>query len=80
MILEQEVTKYIDNLRGKKAYEEKKSKKLGFETFEKYIEHKILKQLQLKDTEKPKANKLYENKISKKEKIAKASGCGCCYN
>ncbi len=80
MILEQEVTKYIDNLRGKKAYEEKKSKKLGFETFEKYIEHKILKKLQLKDAEKPKVNILNQNKNNKKEKNATESSCSCCSN
>ena len=59
-------------------YEEKKSKKLGFESFEKYIEHKILKQFQLKDAEEMKVNILNQNK--KKDKNATASGCGCCSN
>ena len=80
MILDQEVTKYINNLRGKKAYEEKKSKKLGFESFEKYIEHKILNQLLVKDEEKPKANILKQNKNDKKENNATTSVCGCCSN
>ena len=38
--------KYISSLKGRKAYEQKKSKKLGFHSFEDYIENKLLQRRQ----------------------------------
>ena len=79
-MLEQEVSKYIDNLGGRRAYEQKKSQKLGFRSFEEYIEHKLLKKLQLNDAEKHKTKSLSQNKNIKKDKIAATRSCGCCSN
>ena len=38
----QQVLNFIDNLKGKRAYEERKSKKLGFNSLYEYIENKLL--------------------------------------
>ncbi len=80
MILEQEVSKYIDNLRGRKAYEQKRSQKLGFKSFEEYIEHKLLKKLGLNNSVKHENKSLSQNKNIKKDKIAATSSCSCCSN
>ena len=52
----QQVLDVISNLKGRKNYEEKKSKKLGFNSLYEYIEDKLAK--------KPKLKKL-PNKILK---------------
>ena len=38
----EEIIKIIDNLKGKRKYEEKKSKKLGYNSLYDYFEDKIL--------------------------------------
>ena len=40
----QEIIKIIDNLKGRRNYEEKKATKLGFSTLYAYLEDKILRQ------------------------------------
>ena len=47
----EEIIKIIDNLKGKRKYEEKKSKKLGYNSLHDYFEDNILqkkKSLKLK--------------------------------
>ena len=39
----QEIAKIIENLRGRRGYEEKRASKLGFTCLYDYFEHKILK-------------------------------------
>ena len=78
MISDQDVASYISSLKGKKAYEQKKAKKLGFHSFESYIENKLLQRLKTHvniDEEFANSN---QNKIIKKEKPASKSSCGCC--
>ena len=40
----QEIIKAIDNLKGRRQYEEKKALKLGFSSLYDYFEDKVLKQ------------------------------------
>ena len=40
----QEIIKAIDNLKGRRQYEEKKALKLGFSSLYDYFENKVLKQ------------------------------------
>ena len=40
----QEIIKAIDNLKGRRKYEEKKASKLGFSSLYDYFEDKVLKQ------------------------------------
>lgn len=70
----QEILKIIDNLKGRRNYEEKKATKLGFASLYEYIEDKISnKQKAIEDTQK-------ELEVSKTEGKAKASkkNCSCC--
>ena len=64
----------IDNLKGRKGYEEKRASKLGFASLYDYLEDKISKkQKALEDEQKElEAAKSYDQpKASKKS-------CGCC--
>ena len=42
----QEIIKIIENLKGRRGYEEKKASKLGFTSLYAYFEDKILKEKQ----------------------------------
>ena len=70
----QEILKIIENLKGRKNYEEKKASKLGFASLYEYFEDKISKkQKALKDEQK----ELDTAKIDDQPKATKKS-CGCC--
>ena len=70
----QEIVKMIDNLKGRKGYEEKKASKLGFASLYEYFEDKIAKkQKALEDEQK----ELEASKADDQPKAAKKS-CGCC--
>ena len=73
-----EVNKIIDNLRGRRQYEEKKATKLGYSSLYEYFEDKINKQKEaaennIRELELIKA----QEKIVKKKNIKK-NECGCC--
>ena len=70
----QEMVKMIENLKGRKNYEEKKASKLGFASLYAYFEDKISKkQKAIED----KQRELEDAKINDKPKENKKS-CGCC--
>ena len=70
----QEIVKIIENLKGRKSYEEKRASKLGFASLYSYFEDKILKkQKAIEDEQK----ELEAAKIEGQPKAAKKS-CGCC--
>ena len=70
----QEIVKMIDNLKGRRGYEEKRASKLGFSTLYAYFEDKILKkQKAIEDEQK----ELIAAKTDNQPKAAKKS-CGCC--
>ena len=71
----QEIIQIIENLKGRKNYEEKKASKLGFTSLYAYFEDKILKEKKAneestKDLEELKANSELKNKQKK--------SCSCC--
>ena len=70
----QEIVKIIENLGGRKNYEEKRASKLGFTSLYDYFEDKILKK------QKAIENEQKELEASKAEKQPKANkkSCGCC--
>ena len=78
MISDQDVASYISSLKGRKAYEQKKSKKLGFHSFEDYVENKLLQRLQTHVNIDEEFANSDQNKMTKKEKLASESSCGCC--
>ena len=71
-MLNQEVNQIIDNLKGRRGYEEKKAKKLGFTSLYDYFEDKLKKQKLAIENEKAiakqaliqKQNKLSEKNVS----------------
>ena len=70
----QEIVKIIDNLKGRRGYEEKRASKLGFASLYDYFEDKISKkQKALEDQQK----ELEAAKTDNQPKAAKKS-CGCC--
>ena len=70
----QEIVKIIENLKGRKDYEEKRASKLGFASLYDYFEDKISKkQKALEDEQK----ELEATKTDNKPKAAKKN-CGCC--
>ena len=71
----QEIIKIIEDLKGRKNYEEKKANKLGFTSLYAYFEDKILKEKQAVDLEE---NKLNENVNKDKVKKKEEKRCECC--
>tara|TARA_Y100001970_G_scaffold71506_1_gene90814 strand:- start:1149 stop:1370 length:222 start_codon:yes stop_codon:yes gene_type:complete len=70
----QEIVKMIDNLKGRRGYEEKKATKLGFASLYDYFEDKILKKQKALEEEQ---KKLETAKNDYQPKDAKKS-CSCC--
>ena len=70
----QEIVKMIDNLKGRRGYEEKRASKLGVASLYEYFEDKIAKkQKAIEDKQK----ELEAAKANEQPKAAKKS-CGCC--
>ena len=71
----QEIIKIIENLKGRKNYEQKKATKLGFPSLYAYFEDKILKEKQAAELKETKINEnMNQDKVEKKEK----KSCSCC--
>ena len=71
----QEIIKIIENLKGRKNYEQKKATKLGFPSLYAYFEDKILKEKQAVELKENKINSsANQDKVEKKEK----KSCSCC--
>ena len=70
----QEIVKIIENLKGRRNYEEKKATKLGFASLYDYFEDKISKKQKALEDEK---KELEADLQSSKPKVTKKS-CGCC--
>ena len=70
----QEIVKIIENLKGRRNYEEKRASKLGFASLYDYFEDKISKkQKAIEDEQK----KLETSQAEEQPKAAKKS-CDCC--
>ena len=70
----QEIVKIIENLKGRKNYEEKRASKLGFASLYDYFEDKILKKQKALEEEQ---KELEAAKTDDQPKAAKKS-CSCC--
>ena len=71
----QEIIKIIENLKGRRGYEEKKASKLGFTSLYAYFEDKILKEQQTFEKQK---KELEETKSDTKSENKEKKSCGCC--
>ena len=73
----QEIIKIIENLKGRKNYEEKKASKLGFSSLYAYFEDKILKEKKSIEDKKEEFEEIQDQKeLIIKEKNKKS--CSCC--
>ena len=70
----QEIFKIIENLKGRKSYEEKKASKLGFASLYDYFEDKISKKQKAIENEQ---KELETSKADEQPKANKKS-CSCC--
>ena len=70
------IEEYIANLKGRKAYEEKKSIRLGFSNFEDYVADKIANRLSQPSIVCKAPKRRVRQKNKNKTKVA--STCGCC--
>ena len=71
----QEIIKIIENLKGRRGYEEKKASKLGFTSLYAYFEDKILKEKQAIEYQK---KELEDIKSYTKSKNKEKKSCSCC--
>ena len=70
----QEIVKIIENLKGRRNYEEKRASKLGFASLYDYFEDKISKKEKAIKEEQEKLENSKSTVQSKKNK----KSCGCC--
>ena len=70
----QEIVKIIENLGGKRSYEERRASKLGFTCLYDYFEHKILKKQKAIENEQ---KELEARRVNNQPKAAKKN-CNCC--
>ena len=70
----QEIIQIIENLKGRRNYEEKKASKLGFPSLYSYFEDKILKEKKADEVRKKELEETNYNNLKKKSK----KSCGCC--
>ena len=70
----QEIVKIIENLKGRRNYEEKRATKLGFASLYDYFEDKISKKQKALENEQ---KEIEASKADDQPKAAKKS-CGCC--
>ena len=68
------VLERIENLRGKRTYEEKKAAKLGFLSLYDYFEDKLLREAQANEITKENSSITH----SRSTKNKKQSTCSCC--
>ncbi len=71
----QEILKIIENLKGRRSYEEKKATKLGFPSLYSYFEDKLLKKKEVAELNK-KTSKEKINSDKNKQRANKS--CNCC--
>ncbi len=71
-----QILEIIENLKGRKAYEEKRASKLGFSLLYAYIEDKNLKRKVIEESEVSQ-NKIETDKAEEIKKVKKSS-CSCC--
>ena len=71
----QEIIQIIENLKGRRNYEEKKASKLGFTSLYAYFEDKILKEKIANEDGKKESDEI---KTDKKLKNKQKKSCSCC--
>ena len=70
-----EIIQKIENLKGRRNYEEKKALKLGFTSLYSYFEDKLFKQEEIMEVEK---KEIEEIKTDSEFKDKEKKTCSCC--
>ena len=73
----QEIIKIIENLKGRRDYEQKKATKLGFNSLYAYFEDKILKEKKAVEDKKKEFEEIQDQKELQNTEKSKKS-CSCC--
>ena len=74
-----QILEIIDNLKGRRNYEEKKASKLGFKSLYAYFENKLLQEKNaLEESARELEIAKAEEKLLKEEKSKQKKTCGCC--
>ena len=71
----QNIIQKIENLKGRRNYEEKKAYKLGFSSLYNYFEDKILKEKKLIEDQQKKSDEINKNNDLKNKEN---KSCSCC--
>ena len=71
----QDIIQKIENLKGRRNYEEKKASKLGFSSLYNYFEDKILKEKQITEDKKKEFDEIKKNNDLKNKEN---KSCSCC--
>jgi len=75
----QEIIKVIENLKGRRDYEQKKATKLGFDSLYAYFEDKILKEKKVSEDEKKELEEIKDkNELINEDKNKNKKSCSCC--
>ena len=69
-----EIVKIIENLKGRRGYEEKRASKLGFASLYEYFEDKISKKQKAIEDQK----KELEDTKTEDQQIKSKKSCSCC--
>ena len=74
-----QILELIENLKGRRNYEEKKASKLGFNSLYAYFENKLLQEkTALEESARELEIIKTEEKLLKEEKSKPKKTCGCC--
>ena len=74
-----QILELIENLKGRRTYEEKKASKLGFNSLYAYFENKLLQEkTALEESARELEIAKAEEKLFKEEKSKPKKTCGCC--
>ena len=75
----QQILELIENLKGRRTYEEKKASKLGFNSLYAYFENKLLQEkTALEESARELEIAKAEAELLKEEKSKPKKTCGCC--
>ena len=75
----QQILEQIENLKGRRAYEEKSAAKLGFASLYAYFEHKLQKGALAAEEKSAQLERFrIEKELARTAKAEKNKSCGCC--
>jgi len=74
-----QILELIENLKGRRTYEEKKASKLGFNSLYAYFENKLLQEkTAIEESARELEIAKAEEELLKEEKSKPKKTCGCC--